>query len=432
MPNEGAQNIQELLEKQRLQDELREAWRLGRWEFQNAEEEQEKRKSWKGTPEWKRVQPLLMMHEAFSDEESSPSPWVPPEARHAFEKRILWNLSRPATVTADDLVDAFEHHLLANEAEFEEAYPLFVQSVMAEMEYREGGVLPLADYSVVDYRAEELVEDFRGEWAEGGFRIEFFSQGEPGDPEWITTLRARFLGECTEKAMEAFLDEARDVIGSILQSHCLCVPALTEDAIEELGHGSSAPVCICGAGDEWMLCHALQVAHRLLTTYFTSNVEAGKGHISFRIRNGLGYLAEADRHKPGALHMLLSVAALEALIGHRSDKGITDKLANRCAILLEPDKQKRRRCAEFVRGLYEKRSSIIHGRDFKAPTRYAVEARRLAAGVLLEVQEWADFMKRMGKKPCDDELRKELEEASYEARPVDGLLGSTDCRDLWS
>ncbi len=130
MPDEGAQKLQNLLEGKRLKDELREARRLGRWEFQNDEEEQEKRESWKGTPEWKVVEPLLRLHGLFSDEESSPRPWVPPEARHAFEKRILRHLPRPATVTADDLLDAFERHLMVAEAEFEEAYPLFAKTVI--------------------------------------------------------------------------------------------------------------------------------------------------------------------------------------------------------------------------------------------------------------------------------------------------------------
>lgn len=434
MPNEGAQKLQDLLEGDRLQDKLREARRLGRWEFQNDEEEQKKKESWEGTPEWTRVQPLLRMHGIVSDGGSRPPSWVPPEAREAFEKHVIQNLPRPPIITVDDLEDAFREHLLVEQDEFKQAHPQFVQSVIDRLQDREGDALPVADYEPFDCLAEEIEEDFWDTWKKEPFNIEFFSEREPDAPPW-TTLRARFRGTCTEKALKCFQKEAYDVIRSALKSYRLgySTPDLEDDAEEAVCETQGAVWMVAGGlGDEEIIRHALVLVHRALVSYFTSPSEVPKNHIAFRIRNGLGYLVEADRHKPSALHMLLSVAALEALIGRAADEGITDKLADRCAVLLEPDKQKRKNCDPFVRGLYKSRSDVIHGRDFKSPAPYAVAARRLAAGVLLEVQEWADFMKRMGKKPCETELFKELKEASHEARLVDGLLGSTHCRDLWS
>jgi len=374
------------------------------------------------------------MHKrAWQVTEEGEPPWAPPEAREAFEKHVLRKLPAPSPVTLDELMDAFREHLLVGKGEFGAAYSVFVQSVLDRLQYRVGDVLPVAGYSITDCPAEELADDFPGDWVRGGFRIEFFSGREADDPDWIAALRGRFCGECTENALKAFQEEAYDVVRSILQSYRLGCPAMLEDAPGEDVCGTDGPVSMSrmGEGDEELMCHALACAHRLLTSYFTSPSKADKNHIAFRIRNGLGYLVEADRRKPDALQMVMCVAAMEALLGEKSDKGITDKLARRCAVLLESDRKKRKQAALVVKGIYDRRSSVVHGSDFKATNIQVSDARRLAACVLFEVQEWSDFMQRMEKVPHDTELLRELEDASYEARNVTGLLGSGDCCDLW-
>jgi hypothetical protein len=126
----------------------------------------------------------------------------------------------------------------------------------------------------------------------------------------------------------------------------------------------------------------------------------------------------------------LCVAAIEALIG-RNGEGIAKTLADRIAVLLEPDLGQRANAVDFAKGLYGIRSDVLHGRKVEGDAKALEDARFLASGVLSAIISRRVFLKRCGYQPESPEgLFAELGQVLFQEGQVIGV-GESNVRKLW-
>lgn len=154
-----------------------------------------------------------------------------------------------------------------------------------------------------------------------------------------------------------------------------------------------------------------------------------KDSINRRIRNAVCLLIESDNQSNNAVGLALSITAIEALLGEKVD-GIAKTLAERVGALLEPDRIQRNNTIKFVKDLYNARSDALHGRSVERENEARNNARHLAAAVLSGVISRRDFRRRLGDEPeTPQELLQDLDKsfASGEATGVEDY----NVRNLW-
>ncbi|MFH1717582.1 MAG: hypothetical protein ABIF19_09550 [Planctomycetota bacterium] len=167
---------------------------------------------------------------------------------------------------------------------------------------------------------------------------------------------------------------------------------------------------------------------KCLDAYFSTPTK--KDTFDRRIRNAVHLLIASDAQSNGAVGLALSVTAIEALLGQKGGD-ISHRLADNVAALLEPELPRRQRATEFAKGLYDKRSRVLHGEVIEDGDGVRLKGRQLAAEVLHSMITYRDFLKAGGFDPqTPQEFLKALHETRFEPGQPAGLLES-NVRELW-
>lgn len=87
--------------------------------------------------------------------------------------------------------------------------------------------------------------------------------------------------------------------------------------------------------------------------------------------------------------LLWHITALEALLGEPGP-GVTASLARRSAAILSTTEKERKECRKKFRELYDLRSALVHGRQFKDEVhrKHLFEARMMVLRVTISVVQW--------------------------------------------
>lgn len=150
-----------------------------------------------------------------------------------------------------------------------------------------------------------------------------------------------------------------------------------------------------------------------------------------RLSIAVRLLADADQQASDAIRLALCVAALEALLGEKGGE-LAHTLADRIAVLLEPELSNRVNAFDFVKRLYRLRSEVLHGSRIEGDKQEANRARRLAAGVLYGVWFQCDFQRRMEQASyTPEELYKALHTHKWGSGLPDSVLDLPRIRSLW-
>jgi hypothetical protein len=117
------------------------------------------------------------------------------------------------------------------------------------------------------------------------------------------------------------------------------------------------------------------------------NTESRHDGMKRRLRNALCLMQEAHYSDHFAIRLTLAVAAIEALVGQKSE-GVAESLASRLSALLEPDVNRRNDSHRAFKRLYAKRSDVIHGTELDHRAEIGDVAAYLCAGVIRAVMQW--------------------------------------------
>ena len=167
---------------------------------------------------------------------------------------------------------------------------------------------------------------------------------------------------------------------------------------------------------------------KCIDAYFSTPTK--KDSIDRRIRNAVHLLIASDAQSNDAVGLALSVTAIEALLGQKGGD-ISQRLADNVAVLLEPELPRRQRATEFAKGLYDKRSRVLHGDEIEDGDGVRLNGRQLAAGVLHSMITYRDFLKAGGfDLQTPQEFLKALNKTRFEPGQPAGLL-ELNVRELW-
>jgi hypothetical protein len=157
-----------------------------------------------------------------------------------------------------------------------------------------------------------------------------------------------------------------------------------------------------------------------------------KDSLDRRLRNALHLLVAADAQTNPSLQLALQMTALEALLTHKNDSaGITAKLAERAATLLEPRKENRVQAEKFVTRLYGHRSDVLHGEKLEDAGAYAQNSRLMVQHAFLAVFDWQSFRRKASLGPDDpDAFFRELHNHFALGQPITGIVEAR-CVSLW-
>ncbi|MCI0674390.1 MAG: hypothetical protein L0Y42_01285 [Phycisphaerales bacterium] len=195
-------------------------------------------------------------------------------------------------------------------------------------------------------------------------------------------LLVALRGMCSRKAMANFLGELRPLVASHFRSVSLLETARSWDSI------SAERPCMTASS----FMHHLE--------FTTAGIElaimsASRGDtFDRRIANAVRLLAEADAQRNDAIRISLAVAAIDALLGRKGQEGAY-KLADYVAAFLEPDVESRRKAADYVLDLYDKRSRVLHGEQLEGTYELGADSRILAACLLYAVWAYQDGLSRV-------------------------------------
>ena len=167
---------------------------------------------------------------------------------------------------------------------------------------------------------------------------------------------------------------------------------------------------------------------KCINAYFSTPTK--KDTFDRRIRNAVHLLIASDAQSNGAVGLALSVTAIEALLGQEGGE-ISQRLADNVAALLEPELARRQKAAAFFKGLYDKRSRVLHGEDIEKGGHVRLQSRQLAAGVLRSMIDCRYWQKGGGFDPkTPQEFLKALYDKRFEPGQPLGLWES-NVRELW-
>jgi hypothetical protein len=154
-------------------------------------------------------------------------------------------------------------------------------------------------------------------------------------------------------------------------------------------------------------------------TFFYSR--PGKGDsVEGRIRSAIQLLMEADRQWHAAVALALCCSAMEALLSRRGNNTIAQSLADHCALVLEPESEKRLDAEEYVKELYDRRSRAMHGDSLVDDKTTLAHARRLAAMLLLaRLERWSHMAAYGGEN--QEEFFNEVQKSRLTAKSIEGI-----------
>lgn len=238
-----------------------------------------------------------------------------------------------------------------------------------------------------------------------------------GWSEELNFLHAHVIGRISQQARSNLTSELTRVLPSVIRSMTVVQKAPTwasEDAFL-IECKCRLPVISLA-----ILVKNIHFLRHCLDAYFSRPCK--KDSMDRRIRNAVSLLVESDTQTNDAVGFALSVAAIEALLGERGE-GLTERLSGNLAVLLEPDLGMRTRATAFFKGLYDRRSAALHGRELDDMSEHRHNGRRVAAGVLYGVVNRQGFLRRLGDDGPEtpEGLLRDLRNCHWSAGPPMGI-----------
>jgi len=180
--------------------------------------------------------------------------------------------------------------------------------------------------------------------------------------------------------------------------------------------------------EEELLQSKKMLIQKCLAAYYSASTR--KDSIDKRIRNAVSLLIQSDAQSNDAVGLALSVTAIEALLGEKS-ADISERLSTNVVVLLEPDRSKRSDAVDFVKDLYNLRSATLHGEEIKPERDFRTKARHLAAGALISMIEYQNFLDGAGYEPQPPrDLIKYFRKTRFDPGLPMGV-SETNVRKLW-
>jgi hypothetical protein len=229
-------------------------------------------------------------------------------------------------------------------------------------------------------------------------------------------LSMRVGGIMSEQARSELTNDLSRILPSLIRSIAVIQETLTRAS-------ENAFVITCKLRlpviTEALIGKNLCFLRRCLDAYYSR--PSKKDSMDRRIKNAVSLLAESDTQTNDAIGLALSVAAIEALLGQKGE-GLTEKLSNDLAVLLEPNLEMRTKAKKFFKDLYEHRSAALHGRDLENKSENRNNGRRIAAAVLFSVVSRQDFLQRGDFEPdTPEELLRDLRNCHWSAGQPMGI-----------
>jgi len=383
------------------------------------------------------------------------------DIREAFEENIFAKMNEPLPITREEFLDAFwaaakpvQYHLIDDPHKYAEGvYAVFVNIVANQMFSDDSFPLTVARVyepccgtfaecpeGVIHVPREDdeawlmigNEEDSNARcilvnekiWDRGyvwiGEDIDGVETGPCTDiGGWQTALQflnMRVGGIMTEQARSDLTGDLARILPSLIRS----IAVIQETPIQA---SKDAFVITCKlrlpVTTEALIGKNLCFLRRCLDAYF--NRPSKKDSMDRRIRNAVTLLAESDTQTNDAVGLALSVASIEALLSQKGE-GLTEKLSNDLAILLEPNLEMRTKAKKFFKDLYDHRSAALHGRDLENMSEHRNNGRCVAAGVLYSVVSRQDFLQRGDFEPdTPEELLRDLRNCHWSAGQPMGI-----------
>ncbi len=347
---------------------------------------------------------------------------------------IISQLPHPITISDNELMRAFQAHLLVPLEDFDRCYPLFAARLRESTRQRYSERFPLAigtlpdlttedydlpggravsreeldgrvleyegSYPILDFgitavkRAGALVEEYADDRQDGKVRLLFF---------------ARVEGEGSQDALDAFAREHAPLFRSILNTYFIITQS-GRGEVRRTPDGAYLPLFV---GPTFPFDHGLveAPAGTLSGSYNPYNFFDVITHFPFpqnpakldtegyevdrRVTLAIQLLAQADQQSHDAIALTLCSAAMEAL-AVLDKENVTQQLAENAAALLDDDEDGRKKATKLIKRLYNLRCDAVHGRALEALERDRIQTRQVAACLLMEVLEWKAYRRRLG------------------------------------
>jgi hypothetical protein len=383
-----------------------------------------------------------------------------------FQELVVDRLPRPWATTAKDLAEAFvQHVLMRNDGAFEDNYHRFTLVVISGV-FSERCTHPFECFSYEsseDFDLRELKEPIL--WgSQGEFVLSFngillkqrpFDLDSEVQEEQPHIAYVSLAGRCTAAALDAASTELanilpcmfrtfyllaererRERIDELMETMSLYLTQISQESLDAIQKGDSptpeksANTSAPDTFDKpWGGLSFLPRLCVLLDAYFSQ--PSKKKPLDFRLKNAVHLLCQADHQEKNAIGLALSVAAMESLLcENRGDIG--KMLSENVANLLEPLPTERFNAIQFIKELYDARSSVLHGSDAEAGQSLRDNARLLAAAVLKAFLDRRQHVHRTNHNEDESptEFFNNLEKHRYTEGPFLGVVQSSIC-SMW-
>jgi len=337
----------------------------------------------------------------------------------AVTREVIDKLPQPAVIVKEDVLESIAEHLvLPDGGSFEQAYPQFVLSVLDRLvppQTTYGAGLRNTSSERIDigmtaapFEEESIVAELPS-----GFKI-FCDEVRWKDGGFDSTLVVSVQGVCSARALDRASKQFFEIMRALVPFFFRQEMGKSTDADDDSDTTSAVRNTV------------LVRLQKCLTMYFAP--ESTKGTFQGRrIRNAVRLLIESDRQVHDAVGLSLSFAAIEALLGEKTE-GIAEELSRKAATLLVPNADNRRAAIKAIKRMYDHRSKLLHGERLIVEPHARDDVRVLAAAVLRGVLDWLHFAARFGEPDAEaSKFFVDLQEASDTGRL---FVGPSE--DLWT
>jgi hypothetical protein len=369
------------------------------------------------------------------------------EIEQAFDKYVIQKMAKPYILTLEELFNAFldsakpsEEHIYEFESfdseDCNKLYMIFINHVKNHiLSYRSSDPFPIC--LVAEDPDAENVEEEKPLWQKNGVTVRSLHGAD--------VIKERPAGKKLYHLLALIEGNISSLACSRLQyemSQMLPTAIRSADLLQTRGFGEYKVVEptmpfwgyvreIEGLpwGEKKLIETGKPLIRQYLDSYYSEPTK--KDSIERRIRNGVYLLTQSDNQPSDAVGLALSITAVEALLGEKSQE-LATKLADNVAVLLEPDLKQRHSATEFAKDLYNIRSRALHGEQVEAESGVRVHARHLAAAVLSGVVSRRDFLRRSGYEPeSPQKLLQDLRKGRFEEGQQAVGAEEYNIRELW-
>jgi hypothetical protein len=300
-------------------------------------------------------------------------------------REIIEKLPQPSVIVVQDVLDSAAEHLVVSDGNaMETNYEQFVFSVFSHLipirtPYT-GGVRTTAQERLyIGSNPGAFTPNTSIAELPSGLYISCNAFVDVDDE-----LLVSVCGFCSARALERASSQCFEVMRSV-------VPRLFRQEI------ANAPLAD-GTSDVYDTSAVGPIVRARLQQCLSMYFGAESKKMTFqgrRVRNAVQLLVESDRQAHNAIGLALSFAAIESLLGEKT-QGIGEDIAVKTATLLFPDAEHRRGAINTVKKMYDIRSRSLHGEHLTVEAKTRERVRTLAGTVLRAVLDWLEFSARFG------------------------------------